>query len=263
MDLFEKITSRRRDRELSAQEQLAAAAKRHVRGENVDVGSIEEALFTTDQTVEDFRKLCDAEAKRKDCFTKLELGSSMKTKLEKIDAQAVAETTKFQEIESGFNARLAKLDQERREVAPVVEAAAAAKEWLLNPKNVVGALGEHYRELLSNEEQAKTSVEQLQRVTKELSQELKSADSDIERLRAQYDKTIEGTWRPREARQPGHAHVRPLPDRVQAEIDEIEVQKTRLSRKLSEAQTQLDAASALVPAAKAAVVAIQKKLLQP
>lgn len=261
LDLFDRITSRRRDRELSAQEQLAAAAKRHVRGETVDVASIEEALFTTGQSVDDFRKLCESEESRRDCFRRIENGASSRTKLEKLEQQIAAEIMKFSEIRSAHETRIAKLDEERREIVPAVDAANAAKDWLLDPRNAIGAVGEEYREALDQESRAESEVEGLQRQAKELRRDMNYADEEIERIRAQHDKFLDGS-RPA-VRKAGEPHARPLPADVAEKIDSLEQKKTRLSRKLSETQVQIDRAVALVAPAKARVAAIRKRLLQP
>jgi chromosome segregation ATPase len=261
MDLFDRITSRRRDRELSAQEQLAAAAKRHVLGETVDVGAVEEALFTTGQSIDDFRKLCESEAQRRKCFQRIENGASSKTKLDRVEQQIAAEIMKFSEIRSAHEARVGKLDEERREIVPLVDTAAAAKDWLLDPRNAVGAVGDEYREALDQEQQAESAVEGLQRVAKELRRDMKSCDDEIEHVRSQYDGVI-GTSRP-PIRKAGEPHVRPIPADIAEKIDTLEQKKTRASRRLSETQVELDRAAALVAPAKARVAAIRKKLLQP
>ena len=260
-DIFDRITSRRRDRELSAQEQLAAAAKRHVLGETVDVGSIEDALFTTGQSVDDFRKLCESEDQRRKCFQRIEAGASSKTKLDRVEQQIAAEIMKFSEIRSAHEARVAKLDDERREVVPLVDAAAAAKDWLLDPRNAIGAVGQEYREALDQEQQAESVVEGLQRAAKELRGDVKSCDSEIEHVRSQLDAVLGGSRPP--IRKAGEPHVRPIPADVAEKIDSLEQKKTRQTRRLSETQVEIDRAVVLVAPAKARLAAIRKKLLQP
>lgn len=260
-DIFDRITSRRRDRQLSAQEQLTAAAKRHVRGETVDVASIEEALFTTGQSVDDFRTLCNLEEQRRDCFTRIENGASSKTRLEKLEQQIAAEVAKFAEIQQGYQTRIAKLDEERREVSPAVNSAASAKDWLLDPRNAVGALGDEYREALDQESNAEAEVQRLERLAKELRKDMRTSDEDIERLRASCDNMLDGMYPV--VRKRGEPTARPLPADVVEKIDDLEQKKTRLSRRLSETQVELDRALAAVAPAKARVAAVRKKLLQP
>jgi hypothetical protein len=262
-NLFDRITNRRRDRELSAQEQLSAAARKHAKGETVDVGAVEECLFTTGQSIDDFRRLCEFEETRRDCFAKLEQGSSMKVRLEKIDAQVAAENAKYQEIAAGFESRLAKLELERSQVSPAVSAAASARTWLLDAKNVQGTIGDDYRDALAREQEASIQSENLQRAMKETKNEIRFCDVEIEAIRTQHDRSIGESWRPREPREAGQPHNRPLPEAAQEKIDDIEKKRARLSRKLSENQAEFEKTSALLTEAKNEVAAIQKRLLQP
>lgn len=262
MDLFDKITSRRRDRELSAHDQLAAAAKRHVRGETVDVASIEEALHTTGQSVDDFRKLCDAEEKRLACFQKIEGGAASKTKLEKLEQQIAAESRKFAEIRSAYESRVGKLDEERRDVVVLVDAASAARDWLLDPRNVVGVLGVEYREALSSHETAEGEVQRLRARAKELRGEIKSADDEVERLFAANEKTLAGDAYP-VVKKRGDRQVRSLPPDDARRVEDLETSKARAVRRLSEVELELQQAETVVPQTEARLAAIRKRLLQP
>lgn len=261
-DLFDRLTNRVRDRELSAHDQLAAAAKRHVGGDNVDVGALEEWLYQTSQSVEDFRVLCEFEARRQKCFEELEQAPAAASKLAKIDAEITAANKKFSEARAAYESRLAKLHTDRGDVAPAVDAAARAKDWLLDPRNAVGALGQEYREALDAEIEAVSTVQRLERVIAEHRNDIKNIDSQIEGIRSDFDKTLSDRGLP-SVRKKGEPTHRPLPQDAVAKIEEFELRKTRAQRRLDQAALDLDAARLMVPPAEARVAAVKKKLLTP
>jgi predicted nuclease with TOPRIM domain len=263
-DLFDRITSRRRERELSAHDQLASAAKRHVRGEQVDPASIEEALFSTGQSVADFRKLCDIEEKRHDCFRKIEGGAASKTKLEKLEQMIEAEGRKFLEIRSAHESRVGKLDEERRQVAQIVEAAATAKDWLLDLRNVAGALGVEYREALEAHEHAEGEVSRLRLRVKQLRNAVTSAEDEAEAIRSQWDRVItDGNAGFPVVRKRGDSHSKPLPRDVAEKLEQIDQEKAKSARRLAEAEAELGNAERSLGPTEGRLAAIRKKLLTP
>lgn len=259
-DIFDRLTSRSRERTLSNHDILTAAAKRHVKGESVDAGSIEEALFATAQTVEDFRKLCEYEKRRSECFSKLELSPSAKTRREKLDQQIAAETTKFEEIRKSYEARVSKMQEERLKAAHVVDAAAQAKEWLLDPRNVAGKLAIEYRESLEAQIAAAEAVEALERSERELRKDLKSIDAEIAETLSRHEKTLADRGIPNAIKKDGPQYV---PAEDAAKVEDLKRKRGRLERRLEELSVELEAARLVVPPADARVAAVQKKLLSP
>lgn len=259
-DIFDRLTNRVRERTLSNHDILSAAAKRHVEGETIDVGSIEEALYSTSQTVEDFRKLCDYEGRRKECFRSLELAPAAKSKRDKLDQQIAAETAKFDEIRKSYETRVAKMQDERLESAHVVDAAARAKDWLLDPRNVAGKLRIEYSEALDAQIAAGSAVEKLERVAKEIRSDLKSIDTEIATTIGKHEKTLSDRGLPNVRRKDGDSYVSP---EDAAKIEELNRKKARLERRLQENSVELDAARLMVPPADARVAAVQKRLLTP
>lgn len=259
-DIFDRLTNRVRERTLSNHDVLTAAAKRHVKGETVDIGSIEESLYATAQTVEDFRKLCDYEERRKECFQSLELAPAAKSKRDKLDQQIAAETAKFDEIRKSYELRVGKMQEERLESAHVVEAASRAKDWLLDPRNVAGKLRIEYSEALEAQIAAGSAVDKLDRVVKEIRSDLKSIDAEIEATLAKHDKTLSDRGLPGVRRKDGATFV---PPEDAAKVEDLNKKKARLERRLQETNLELEASRLMVPPADARVAAVQKRLLTP
>jgi hypothetical protein len=259
-DIFDRLSSRSRERTLSNHDILTAAAKRHCKGETVDAGSVEEALFATGQTVEDFRKLCEYEKRRSECFAKLEVSPAAKTRRDKLDQQIAAETTKFEEIRKGYETRVAKLQEERLEAAHVVDTAAQAKDWLLDPRNVAGKLAIEYREALKAQEEAGSAAETLERAERDLRKDLKSIDAEIAETLAKHEKTLADRGIPNTLKKDGTQYV---PAEDAAKIEDLKRKRARVEQRLEGLLVELEAARLLVPPADSRVSAIQKKLVAP
>lgn len=262
LELLEKLTTRVRARELNAHEQLAAAAKAAARGQSVDVGSLEESLFSTRQTVDDFRLLCEYEAERAERLAAMEKLAPNKAKATKLRAAMDAESNKFNEIRDAFQARYAKLETEAREFEREVDAASRARDWLLDYRNVRGALGEQYREAVDEQAAAASAVDQLNRRISDLQRGIKGCDSEIEQTRAAWDRTLL-TSGPPTVRKKGEAGERALPAEVVDKIDDIERRKKRLVAELAEVDREVPAAQKAAAAADARVADLQRRLLQP
>lgn len=261
-ELFDRLTTRRRAREISSQDRLATAAKRVAAGETVDDNVVEESLFATGQSVDDFRRLCEQEEKRRECFSKMKIGAAAKPRLDKLEQQLAAESAKFAEIRQAYEARSQKLVIERLELLSPVDSGNAARDWLLDPRNVLGPLGTEYKEALKVVEALEESLAGLQRNAKDSRQELTGYERELEALRSEEDRTLTDGRYP-VARKPGDAHTRPLPAATVERLEALEVKRARLVRKLEELKLSIESAVARVAPAKARVVAVQNKLLSP
>jgi chromosome segregation ATPase len=261
-DVFERLAGRVRERELNSHDQLAAAAKRVAKGENVDIASIEDALHNVGQTVSDFAALVEFEEERRECFQKLESAPSARSRQDKLDQQITAESTKFAEVRDAYQTRLAKLQEERKEISKTVEAADAAKDWLLDARNTVGRLKSEYLEALEQKQQAESKVQTLERQAKEQRDTINSIDAEIEQIRADYDKQITERGYPG-VRKKGQPHERPLPQDVLEQIESLTTRKARCERRLAETEVELTAARLMVAPSESRVAAVQKRLLTP
>ena len=262
LELLEKLTTRMRARELTAHDQLAAAAKAAARGQTVDIGSLEEALVSTRQSVGDFKALCEhevARAERLATFSKL---AAAKRKHEQLQKAMDAEDAKFTEIRDAFQARYRKLELEFREIDREVDAANAARNWLTDYRNARGALGEQYREAVDAEQAARAVVDGINRRMGELRRNIKSVDSDIEQLTASWQREI--TAPPTiTVRRDDHPLSKRMPADMAEKVDALDRKKKRLAAELAEVEKSLPAAEKAVAAAEAKVAEFQKKLLTP
>lgn len=260
--LFDRLSLRLRQRELSSHDQLAAAARAHVRGEKVDEAKLEQALIDTRQGLAEFEHLCDLERQRLERFTAIELAASARSKVEKIDATLAAEHHKFTEFREAYERRVAKLQDDRREPAATVNTADRAKVWLLDRRNVGGALGAEYGDALDQQQQAAADVEDLERSVRNTREEIRLCDSWIEEVRGSWDRMIADSTVPM-VRKKGEPVTRPMPADMAEKIDGYERKKSRHQSRLEEAERNLSEAKTVMAAADARVAAVQKKIMKP
>jgi hypothetical protein len=260
--LFDRLSLRLRQRELSSHDQLAAAARAHVRGEKIDETKLEQALIDTRQDVSVFEQLCDLERQRLERFNAIELAASARSKVEKIDAALDNEHRKFTELREAYELRVGKLREDRREPAAAVDAADRAKAWLLNRHNVGGAIGVEYADAMEKQQQAAVAIEDLERTIRNSREEIRLCNSWVEEVRSSWDRVIADSGMPA-VRKKGEPVTRPMPADMVEKVENYERRKSRHQDRLQEAERELEAAKVAMSAADARVAAVQKKILKP
>jgi chromosome segregation ATPase len=262
IEILERLTVRMRARELNAHDQLAAAAKAAARGQTVDLGSLEEALVATRQTVGDFKSLCEYEVTRADKLAAFAKLAQAKGKQDRLRKAMNAEEAKFVEIRDAFQARYRKLEDECREIDRDVDTASAAREWLVDYRTAKGAIGDQYREAVDAEQAAREALDTINRRIGELRRNIKSVSADIEQLAAAADREITAPAIITVLRDGQPLGKRMTPDMAD-KADGLERKKKRLAGELAEVEKSLPAAEKAVVAAEAAVAKFQEKLLTP
>jgi len=261
-ELLDKLANRMRQRELNHHDRLAAAAKAAARGESVDIASLEEALVSTRQSVDDFRALCEYEAERAQRLAVFEKLANAQGKYDKLQRAMDAEDAKFREARDAFQKRYNALADQAKEISREVDAATAARDWLLDYHNVRGGLGSEYRAAIKAKEAADHKVGDITRQIKAIGDDIKSVDRSVEEIFKQHENTIAERGYPL-VRKDGEAVQRPLPPDAVEAVDELHKRKRRLETRLTETRGELPAAEKAAAAAAARVAEVEKRLLAP
>jgi hypothetical protein len=254
--VFDALRGRMRERTQTAHERIEAAAKAVARGENIDVGGLEDAMFTTSTSVDDFRKLTELFASRAEKLQTLDgLGASRK-KAEKLNKEIEAANAAHAEAVEQYRKRFIALREQATAAQADVDRCRDCREWLLAPGNCPPSLRGDYDTAMADEQAALEAVSAAERTVQELRSEIKSEEGWLEQLADEDARqihppqlTITKSGRDR------------LTEQRSAKYDEHEARKKRLERRLVEAEAELEQARAGLVAAEAALAAVRKKIL--
>ena len=180
--VFDKLAGRIKQRTATAHEKIEAAAKAIAKGESVDVAGLEDSLHTVGVTLDGFRALCDLFAGRAESFTKLEGLAAARKKVDKVDREIEAANQTHAEAVEQYRRRYMQLRAEADQAQAAVDAARAARHWLLAPENCPPSLRDEYQAALGAEHQAITDVENAQGQLKYLADEIKGEKGWLEQL---------------------------------------------------------------------------------
>lgn len=254
--VFDSLAGRMRQRKASAHERIEAAAKAAAAGQNVDVAGLEDALYTSAMSLDDFRKLCDLFVTRGEKLTRLETLGAARKKVEKIDRDIEAANKTHAEAVENYRRRYVKLREQADQAATEVAAARDAREWILAFDNCPPSLRDDYRIALDTEQAAVEAVGTAERAVRELSAEIKSEQGWLDQLTEDdatelhpHSITITKAGRDRMAGARG------------AKYDEHAARKKRLENRLADATKVLDEARAALVAAEARVADVRKRIL--
>jgi len=188
--LLDALRGRMKQRELTAIDTVAAAARAASRGESYDVGAIENALIEARLSMDDFEKAVEVAGKRAAWLREFEKLANATNKLSKADAAIAAEETKFEEIRRAFAERIEAIDADRAAAETARNAGETARGNLLDPKLVPGTIGEKYRQAVADARAADEAVEGVQQQLREINERMKSAEEWIVQLVGESQKTI-------------------------------------------------------------------------
>lgn len=173
MSVLELLRGRMAARKNTADETLAAAAKRLAAGESIDHGAVETALVETRQTVDDFEAMVSVATRRREFRAAMDKGPAATTKLEKIQSTAANERAQFEKIQTAWLQRAAELDEQIRTAESIVGRARDAREELVKPANVPEPLRTRLVEAHAALGEAHTTRERLEREMREVRDRLK------------------------------------------------------------------------------------------
>ncbi len=254
--VFDSLAGRMRQRKANAHERIETAAKQIAAGQSVDVGGLEDALFTAGMTLDDFRGLCDLFAARVEKLALLDTLGAARKKVEKIDRDIEAANKTHAEAVDNYRRRYMTLRAEADQAQAAVDTARTAREWLLAVDHCPPSLRDEYQGALAAEEKAVADVGHAQREIKKLSDDIKSEKGWLEQLAGEDV---------REIHPPTMTVTASQRERLGAargqKYDEHDRRLKRLeARKVDADKTLADAQAALV-AAEAVVAGVRKKIL--
>jgi hypothetical protein len=254
--VFEKLTSRVRQRRETAQERIESAAVALAAGHSIDIAGVEDSLRDAGLTVDEFRERTDFHRERREHRERFERLATSRTRVEKIDKQIAAEESKHAEIVDAFRKRVGAMMADAAEAGRDVSSATASRDWLLDPAHAPLPLVEKYREALDHKQAAESAVGDGERAIRELKNEIRSEEEWLQQLAGEDVRTIHPpemsvTVKQREK----------LTGQAAQRYDEHERRKTRLERRLVETEKTLADARSTLASAEAAVAALQKTIL--
>ena len=207
-------------------------------------------------TLDGFRALCDLFAGRAENFTKLEGLAAARKKVDKVDREIEAANQTHAEAVEQYRRRYMQLRAEADQAQAAVDAARAARDWLLAPENCPPSLRDEYQAALGAEHQAITDVENAQGQLKYLADEIKGEKGWLEQLAGEDIRQIH----PPEAVVAASQRERLSAARGE-KYDEHERRLKRLEARMADAQKTLADAQAAQVAAEAVVAGIRKRIL--
>jgi hypothetical protein len=254
--VFDSLAGRMRQRKANAHERIETAAKQIAAGQSVDVGGLEDALFTAGMTLDDFRGLCDLFAARVEKLALLDTLGAARKKVEKIDRDIEAANKTHAEAVDNYRRRYMTLRAEADQAGAAVEAARNAREWILALENCPPSIRHDYQAALEAEQAATSAVGQAERTVRELTDEIRSEQGWLDQL-AQQDAV--------ELHPPELTITKAGRDRMAgaraAKYDEHAARKKRLENRLADATKAVDEARVTLVAAEAQLAATRKRIL--
>lgn len=197
--IIEALRGRMQQRQLNAEDTIAAGARAAARGERYDVAAIEKALVDAGKKMADFDAEVERAKKRAAWLASFEQLANASAKVKKFEAAAEAEKAKFEASRSAFFERAKAIDDELRQASATQERARDARQRLLDPREVPGALGDKYREAVAEAEDAEADVSKAQRALREVEERIKSEQAWIRQLSGEDEKEIRPLLIPRKS----------------------------------------------------------------
>lgn len=254
--VFDRIAGRVQKRQNSARERIEDAAKRIAAGESIDEAGVEGALFEAGLTVEAFRDLAVFYQERRQRLDRLNTLGAARKRLEKADQAIDAENRRHAEATEQYRKRFLSLRQEADAAGAEVAAARDARDWLLDVQHCPPSLRDQYQAALDAEQAATVAVGDAEREARRLRERIASEAGFIDQLTGEASREIappELVMTP-----PGRQRMAAA---TQAKVDEHEKQKTRLERRLVEAEAAVAEARKSLAAAEATLADLRKRIL--
>jgi uncharacterized protein (DUF1778 family) len=233
MSVLELLRGRMAARKTTADETLAAAAKRLAAGESIDHGAVETALVETRQTVDEFETMVATANRRRELRAALDKGPAANTKLEKLQTTAAHERAQFEKIQTAWFERAAELDGQIRAAETIVGRARDAREELVKPASVPEPVRTRLVEAHAALEEAHTKRSALEHEVKEVRDRLKQRNEFADHYRELNTAGLHGT------------------------AEDYETLAKRCERRLAELQPELDEALAAVADAEKELAAAE------
>lgn len=191
--ILDALRGRLRQREATSIDTLAAAARAAARGESYDVTQIEAALIDTRQTATDFEAAVAIARQRQTWLKQFEQLATATTRAEKLEAAIQVEEEKLAEIRRAAIVRCDALRAELATHGARRDQGRDARESLLRPAGVPGTIGEQWRAAVEARDTAEVQRETTKRLLRETRDKGRLAESWIEQIIGEADKTLATT----------------------------------------------------------------------
>jgi hypothetical protein len=252
--ILELLSRQRRQRVGTADDVLAAAAREHAAGKEIDVATVEAALHELGKPIEHFSEVCRIAAVRRDAMAAFERLGTATTKQRRLTAAMDAERTKHEAVRAAYLSRMAALEADAAEADKLVAKAQQARETLLQTANVIGSLGPQYQEALAAREEATVAVGNLRRDLRQQQSRLREAERWIGAISRSTEKEILPAA--------VFANKAAVPPSVARQLEPHELDKRRAQRRIEEIEVALREAEERLDRAERAVVATEIAILQ-
>lgn len=254
--VLDRLAGRMRQRTSSAHERIESAAKATAAGENIDVGGLEESLFTVAMGVDQFRQLCDLFSARRERFAKLDGLGAARKRLAKLDQEIESANAGHAELVEKYRQRYATLRGEANDSQAVIDEARNARDWLLAVPNCPPSIRPDYEAALATEQKALEAVGDASRQIRQLTQDIQTEIGWIEQVMGQDVRLLHP---------PKLTIAKSERDKLSADaqgrIDTHEKRKARLERQLGEANQTLAECQKQQAAAEATLATVRKNIL--
>lgn len=181
--LLDALRGRIATREANAHDTIAAGARAAARGESYDAGAVERALSETGTTLTDFERAVDLARRRHAWLADFDRLNAATARIKKLETAAAAEKAKMEAARTAFIERASVIDAELKTLRAACDRGNAARDNLLDPREVPpGTVGDKYRAAVNEAQAADVAVATAQREVRELAGRIKSESAWIAQL---------------------------------------------------------------------------------
>jgi hypothetical protein len=242
-----------KQREGNALDTFAAGARAAARRESYDVAALERALVELGKTTADFEAAVEVATARAAWLADVDKLAAVTAKVNKLEAAATAEQTKFEAARRAFVEKATAIDADLKIARATQDKGRDARDRLLDPRGVPGTLGEKYRAAVADAEAASVVLAEVERNLREIRARIKSEREWIAQLSGETVKQI----------QPDRIFVKSgEPVREDSRIEEHRVYLARAMRRRDEAESQLTEAEKVAAATARAVETLAAEVLK-
>ncbi len=245
--LLDVLRGRIKERELHAVDHVANAARAAASGKPYDMGALEAALAAQKMTIADFEKAIEVARRRSLCLTQFDGLNAAVSRQKKLEAAIQAEEQKLEEYRLAIVAKVRRVWEDLDLAIKSRDAGERARGELLNPANVPGTIGIHYREALVERDAAQEQASTIERDLRDARERLETQTSLAEQTVTEGKKRFEDH---------NTLAIR------QAKIDDYRASVKSIERRVADLEKQLAAAERDLAAAEDHVKKMEPEVLK-
>ncbi len=193
---IEALRGREQKAEREALEQIAVAARTVAAGGTTDLETVSTALATLGKSSTDFEAAVALARQRAEWLALVEKLPSVKSNLGKVETALQIEGEKFLAAQTTYAEKATVLRFELDEANAAIRDGTTARERLLDPKNVPGAIAAEYAEAVAQARAAESARHRAETQLGEIAGKLSSAADWVKRISGQEVEEIDpSTWK--------------------------------------------------------------------